>query len=323
MRTRTEILGLIDIEPYVQRTVATRLEQLLPQIRLEERTRLQGSSFSSISAFTATDEEFESYVEQLLSENREIQFNVLIEKLRDRAVSVWEFQDDSSLRITPEDVLRIKETEFLPAMRRMAHLGLLLIKFSGPLPWFNKIGDLLVEVFNASLQLRRRLPEVQREYHADSLDKHTGYTVPAFESLITAYLLGGDELSRRNSSAYFTALFPRSVQYIKGAYDESHESFYLFWPVTYGWGGPNRQRDLLVIERYGRGDRIEAIAGGKEAMRIGVLQFDCLVDFHSVLSFRGQGEPETVKYFDTAYPKVSTTFYPNFTHENLHLHAAD
>ncbi|MDQ5827719.1 MAG: putative DNA binding domain-containing protein, partial [Chloroflexota bacterium] len=69
VRTRTEVLSLIDIEPRVQQAVAARMEQLVPQIRLEERTRIHGSTFSSISTFTATDEEFESYVEQLLSEN--------------------------------------------------------------------------------------------------------------------------------------------------------------------------------------------------------------------------------------------------------------
>ena len=319
VRTRAEVLGLIDIEPRVQQAVAARLEQLVPQIRLEERTRLQGSTFSSISALTATDEEFESYVEQLLSENRETQFNILIEKLRDRAVAVWEFQGDSSVSVTPEDVLRIKETEFLPAMRRLVHLGLLLIKFSGPLPWFNQIAGLLVEVFNASRQLRRRLPEVPSGLEVKSLEEHASYTVPAWESLIAAYLMAGYELGRRNSSTYLATLFPRRVKYILGGYDEEPEAFYLFWPVTHRWGGPNRQRDLLVLDRYGRGDRIEAIAGGKEAMRIGVLQFDCLVDFHSVMSFSGQGEPETADYFDAVYPNVNTTFYPHFTHEHLQL----
>jgi hypothetical protein len=207
----------------------------------------------------------------------------------------------------------------LKCKQNLVHLGLLLIKFSGPLPWFNKISELLIEIFNASQQLRRRLPEVSSGLEVNSLEEHAGYTVPAFESLIAAYLMAGYELGRRNSSTYLTTLFPRQVKYIQGAYDAEHEAFYLFWPVTYGWGGPNRQRDLLVLERYGKGDRIEVIAGGKEAIRNGVLQFDCLVDFHSFMSLSGQGEPETVSYFDTAYPNVSTTFYPNFTHESLQI----
>jgi hypothetical protein len=117
--TRSEIINLIDIEPRVQQSVAARLEQLIPQIRFEERTRLQGNTFSSISVFTATDEEFDSYVEQLLSENRETQFNILVEKLRDKTVSIWEFKNESSKLITPEDVLQMKVSEFLPAMRRL------------------------------------------------------------------------------------------------------------------------------------------------------------------------------------------------------------
>lgn len=319
--TRSEVINLIDIEPRIQQAVAARLEQLIPQIRFEERMRLQGNTFSSISAFTATDEEFDSYVEQLLSENRETQFNILIEKMRDRTVSVWDSQGDHSERITPEDILRIKETVFLPAMRRLAHLGLLLIKFSGPLAWFNQIADLLVEIFNASRPLRRRLLEVPSELEVNSLAEHASYTVPAYESLIAAYLMAGYELNRRNNSTYFATLFPRRVKYIMGAYDEEYEAFYLFWPVTHRWGGPNRQRDLLVLERYGKGDRIEAIIGGKEAMRFAVLQFDCLVEFHSFMSVSGRenGEPETVAYFDQTYPNVATNFHPNFTHENLQI----
>jgi hypothetical protein len=134
VRSRQEFLELINIEPRVQREVNERINQLLPQIRLEERTRLQPQTMNAVSALTMTDEEFESYVEQLLLSPNQNHLNLLIEKLRDKTVEVWTVDVGNSVRPTRDDILRIKETEFIPAMRRLTLLGLPPIDPPGSAP---------------------------------------------------------------------------------------------------------------------------------------------------------------------------------------------
>jgi len=320
--TRAELLQLINIEPLVQREVAARVEQLLPQIRLEERTRLQGQAVNFVSALTATDAEFEAYAEQVLAAENERQLSMVIEKLRERTVTVWALEPEESRQIPRERVVEIKETTFIPAMRRIVHLGLILIRYSAPIHWFERLASLLVEIYNSSNSLGRVLVRIDHEASVDSLANHSNHTVLAVESLLAAYLLAGYELSRRDDVIYAGTLFPHVVKSVPPPFEEwQRDGFYLFWPITH-YGFPNRQRELLVLERYGSGDRIEELVGGKKAMRRAVLEIDCLIDWHSFMSQRswgsGQaGEPEVVEYVRNTFPNVSTVFHPNFTHEPL------
>jgi|ERR1041384_191716 hypothetical protein len=79
VNSRQELIELINVEPRVKREVESRLEQLLPEIRLEERTRLQAREAAIVPVLTATDEEFESYVEQLLAAERLSHLRVVLE----------------------------------------------------------------------------------------------------------------------------------------------------------------------------------------------------------------------------------------------------
>ena len=58
----------------------------------------------------------------------------------------------------------------------------------------------------------------------------------------------------------------------------------MFWPITSVGGMPNLRGDLMAVERYGTGDRIEKLLGSKEAIRTAVLQVDCLIEWHSFVS---------------------------------------
>ncbi len=318
LKTRSELIELIDIQPRVEKAIADMLEQRIPAIRLEERTRLQGQTVNSISALASSDEEFESHIEQLLTTPGNHQLNVLsvlVEKLREKTVDIWDVElDDYGInsRIRPPDILRIKEAEFLPAMRRVVLLGLLLIKFSVPQDWFAKIANLLLQIFDASHHLGKITTEVDRNSYVDSLEEHASHTVPALESLIAAYLLAGFELSRRNSNLYMASFFDRPVNGIYTSGETRHQQFFMFWPVTDQWGTPPLTRQQLVLERYGKSDRIEGIVGGKRAIKSAVLQIDCLIDWHSFLSFPDQGEPETIQFYQRAFSGVTTSFHPNF-----------
>lgn len=318
LRNREELLSMIEIEPQVQRAVEERLEQMIPEIRLAERTRIQGGSFTTVAALASSDEEFESYVEQILSTRNENNLNIIIERLRDKTVLVWDYDNNSSDWPTLERVVELKEREFLPGMRRLVLLGLLLIKFSAPRRWFNKIADLLQDIFEMTNQLGWLQRQVSHERTVPSLDEHVSHTIPALESLIAANLLGSYDLSKRDSIKYLSTFFPRVVAPATGPYDRwVRLGFYLFWPITTMWGFPNKRRDLLIVDRYGRGDRIEGILGGKERMKTAALQLDCLVDWHSFMSFRGYGEPETVAYFSEIYPDVINEYHQRYYLEHF------
>jgi hypothetical protein len=318
VNSRQELINLIDVEPRVKREVESRLEQLLPEIRLEERTRLQTSSATIVPVLTATDEEFESYVEQLLAGERLNHLRVVLEKLRDHVVLCWQSGFDEHGRISAQQIKEIKEKEFLPAMRRLSLLGLLLIKFGAPLTWFEAVVDLFVEIFESSHTLRDvQVPRAPTEA-TRTLGEHESYTVPALEALLGVYLLSSYALVIRERTHYLRALFPSIVKAVGGPDEYEPQSFLLFWPLTYGWGTPNVRRDIMVVERYALGDRIESLMGNAERIKQAVLQVDCLVDWHDVLAHEpNQGEEETHRFFDSKYATVNRWYVQNFTKQTL------
>jgi len=318
VKSRQELVDLIDITPRVNHEVQTRIGRLMPQIRLEERTRLGSGEATLLPVLTATDEEFESYVEQLLVGDKINHLHVALEKLRDRLVLGWQAHFDPDGRISAKQIGAIKESDFLPAMRRLVLLGLLLIKFSASLQWFDAVANLMVEVFESSHGLRRAQSPPPHEESAPSLAEHTSYTVPALEALLALYVLASYALVVREKTEYLRALFPRLVKAVGGPEENESDSFLLFWPLTYGWGTPNIRRDKLIVERYAHGDRIESLMGNSARLKTAVLQLDCLVDWHAVLAQRpDQGEPETNKFFESKYAGIDTWYVQNFTKESL------
>jgi hypothetical protein len=293
--------------------VNDRINQILPQIRLEERTRIQSQTVNAVSAHTMTDEEFETYIVQVLTSGNESHFNILIEMLREKTVEPW-FDCDEQTRFTPEEIRRIKIT---PAMRRVTLLGLLLIKFSAPLEWFSKIAALLIEIFNTSHALKSAVSHIDAYSRVSSLDEHTGYTVPAVESLLSSYVLASYEI-HRGSNKYMSSFFGKVVQDVPGINGQPSRTLFMFWPTTYQ-GLPDLRRDLLAVERYAVGDRIEQLFRGKEGMRMAVMQTDFLIEWHSFLSLPTDGPPEAVRYFKENYPDVWTTYSPHFPFDNLAL----
>lgn len=325
VKSRTELISLIDMTPHIQKAIADTREQLIPIIRLEERTRLQGQTTDHISALTSSDEEFQSHIEQLLLNPNGIPQNaikVLLEKLREKTVEVWDVELDPygyGSQIRPSDLQQIKETDFLPAMHRLVLLSLLFIKFSAPKECFEKVMDLLLQIFQVSNSLKNSTTGINRSDTVSTLGEHTSFTVPALESLLATYFLAGYELSNRNQNVYMRHLLMKIVPEIRGTDDAPSKDFFMFWPVTMNWGYPDRRRDLLVSERFSIGDRLEKLAGGKKSIKAASLQIECLIDWHSFLSFQGQGEPETVRFYQENYSGISTSFWPNFMKEPYEL----
>lgn len=275
--------------------------------------------FRGIKApFGSSDRDFQATVEQIIAGESSGQFNVLVEKLRDRTVAVWRGQLGSGERINNEAVRTLKESEFLSAMRALTLLGLAVIKYGASVEWFDKICDVLIDVFEVNSELRKALPSQQQDLKPGTLDAHDTHTVPALESLLSANLLASYDLSKNKNVKYFSKLFPRCVKYAADPYDQPFSIFFLFWPYFY-WA-PNIFIEALVAERYGNGSIAEDFFSNQESVKISMLQANCLLEWHSFISMKGAnegpaGEPETVRFFQDKYPSVRTDFHPSFVHE--------
>jgi hypothetical protein len=110
------------------------------------------------------------------------------------------------------------------------------------------------------------------------------------------------------------------VKFSPGPYNEPFSTFFLFWSHFY-WS-PNVFIDSLVTERYANGSIVEDFFPTPEALKISVLQANCLLDWHSFLGFAKvdgikvrAGEPETVKFFKEKYPSTTTAFHASYFHE--------
>jgi len=270
--------------------------------------------------FAGNDKEFQLRVEAIISSQNTSEFNVLLEKIRDYTVQSWQSRLLANQNANNQTLQEIKNTQFLPAMRALTLLGLSLTKYRGSEDWFDSVADVLVETFEVGTQIRRRLPLGDPSTRPKTLDSHDTSSVPELEALMTAQLLGSYDLTKNRSVRYFSKLFPRIVNYSSGRYDEQFSTFFLFW--SYFYWSPNVFIDSLVQERYANGSIVEDFFPTPEALKISVLQANCLLDWHSFLGFARidgikvrAGDPETVKFFKETYPSTTTAFHPSYFHE--------
>jgi hypothetical protein len=159
----------------------------------------------------------------------------------------------------------------------------MVTKYRASEDWFDRVGDVLVDTFEVGAQIRRRLPLGDPGTRPKTLGSHNTGTVPELEALITGYVIGSYDLTKNKSVKYFSKLFPRIVKFSPGSYDEPFSTFFLFWPYFY-WS-PNVFIDSLVTERYANGNIVEDFFPTPEALKISVLQTNCLLDWHSFLGF--------------------------------------
>lgn len=270
--------------------------------------------------FGNSDRDFQLSVERTISSQADAEFNILLEKVRDYATVVWQSRFLSRHDADNQTLVQLKNSEFLPAMRALTLLGLMLIKYRASEEWFDRVIDVLIETFDMGVEIRRKLPLDDPSTKPKTLDTHNTATVPSLEALISANLLGSYDLTKNKSVKYFSKLFPRIVKYKTALSDKEVSTFFLFW--SYFYTSPNVFIDSLVSERYANGSIIENFFSTPEALKIAVLQANCLLEWHSFIGFpkvddltMRAGEPETIQFFRKKYPSASINFHPSFFHE--------
>lgn len=318
LKTRSDLLRMIDIEDYVKREVEQRLAHLIPEIRIEERTRIGNTGFGPIPSFTSTDEEFELYVEQIIGAGDTVRFNILLEKIRDKTLRHWQQCVEARESIPLEKLRDYRDNFFLPTMQRLTLLGLLIIKFDGPLAWFERLADLLIDVHSLGNDLSVFVVLDLATPAPTSLEEVLNGFVPTLEALISAHVLIGYEIKSKSDVKYGSILSLRTVNFkSSNSYlrDEG-KVFFLFYPFYLQT--IDRRLDLLVAERYAIGGRIEEYFGSESTLKSAILQTLAAIDWVSFLSIKNlTGEESLAAYFRKHYPEISTYYPPIYTRESL------
>jgi hypothetical protein len=315
-----ELREMIDVELRVNEEVEQRLQRLIPEIRIAEQSRIRGTTLNVNSIISSTDLEFSNYIAQLVASDLAPEFNVLLEKLRDAAIIGWTNLVETETAITEDIIRTLKQDSFLPAMNRITLLGLLLVKFSCPLSWFNYFVEMVLEIYDLSNKLSQGQNYlVPSRGYVKNIEEHNSSSVPALETLISSFVIAGYAVCNRKRIEYARAFFPRIVKSVAGRGEKSQKTFFLFWKISISGGYPDRQRQLLVLDRYGQCGEILKVLGGGYGLKSIICQFDIMIDFHSYIGIRETGIPATVDYYSRHYPGVGVEYPPNYIFESYDL----
>jgi hypothetical protein len=321
------------IEREAEKRANRRTIHLMDRVVAQERLRAS-SGVVSMPSFT-TDEEFGALVEHLCSSGDKDRFRLLLERLRDDLVEGWHtvgaYENRHELINRYETLIPFiekladhKNNVFMPAMRRLASAGILVVKNGGPVQFLEQVLDLLKEVFESSHQLSMMQTAfdmekvfVQHQQGSPAMvGRHLSHTVPALESLISLHLIGGYIL-KRSRYEYAGTLFRADVfQAGPRIGDQAKRTPMCFWPLFGGRGEPEQ-----LSHRAGRinlcADRVNAdqtylrLFGSKRVVIDVLCQYEFCLELNSYLSVSRDKSPDTSAYVAQQYPDTVFSFWPS------------
>ena len=182
--------------------------------------------------------EYKAYIELLLANQDWTRFHMLLTSVRDLLIDGWHSIDgfDTESSFSPESDAKVAnhlQSIFLPALRRLAHAGLLLIKFKMYTEWFKHVAALLVEVFDNCGRLRG-IPPLSPGIPEGWVTRNT----VALEALLTGRLLT-TYVIRMKQYQHLPEFLRRCVVPITSSVTRVREPF-LFWPLRMNVPGYDR-----------------------------------------------------------------------------------
>ena len=321
------------IEREAENRAKRRTAHLLDRVMAQERVRVL-SGLASVPSFT-TDEEFGALVEHLCSTADKDRFRLVLERLRDDLVEGWHtvgaYDGRPELINTSETLLPFleklsdhKNNVFMPAIRRLAGAGILVVKNGGPVQFLEQVMDLLKEVFETSHQLRmlRTTYEMEKVLRGSQqgppakLAEHLSHTVPALESLVSLHLIGG-YIFKRSRFEYVRTVFRADVYWAGPELgDEAKRVPMCLWPLFEGRGEPEQLRFRagrinLCADRVGVSETYLKLFGSKKAATDALCQYEFCLELNSYLSVPTGKSPESSAYVAQQYPDVVFDFWPS------------
>ncbi len=265
------------------------------------------------------DENFRLYVQDVIIGQDQARFEMAVELLRDLLVESWNRLGAYSMEaIENRELLRVQVLEhkrdyFLPALRRLVELGLLLVKHDGAKDWFACVPDLLVEVFESAGRLHRFWSLGGDEISGSHFDEYVGQAMPAVEALIGARTVAAYAIKRRR----FNFVAPVLKKYVE-VFSSTNKYLapLLFWPLRKLIEMPDG-RISFCWER-----RVQNAWGGYFGNREEFVQTACQLEFVLELnSYVGIGlaGARAKQWFDQYKPNVSFEYVPDLWRRSLNL----
>ncbi len=278
------------VEERIQSEADSRARKQFSQLRYEivaaqQLITTSGRRSPAADLVYGRDEDFRLYVEDLLANDDSSRFSMLIELLRDLIIEGWNLVDAYSPGALDAEKLHSqlndhKNTQFLPAFRRLTEIGLLLIKHRAEDEWFEQVGDL-----------------VEGSY--------VGQGMVALESMLTARTLAAYAIKRKLYQFVSTLL--KVVVPIIGAYKELKQSL-LLWPLRLGILMPEGVISFCWNNRISTS--YKSFFGNWEDFLRPACQLEFILEINSYLGV-GEAGPKPKAWFDKYRPDMVFNYVPD------------
>lgn len=324
-------------QDYIEREVETqtrkRVDHIVQNVRADERLRdLSGRSLSALPAYLS-DDEFTTVVEGICADGDRSRLDILLERFRDELIEGW--HSCVALEgavVTQEAISAIRgyrDSRFLPTVRRLTLLGLLIVKNNGSLVLFSDVMALIQDTYesahkmdalNSTAVAMQQLRAYQRmqgnvSTSESNEEEHLSPTLLALHSLISTSIIGA-YIAKRRRFGYLGSLLNRFVS-VAGPLDLDRKNQPIaMWPLHKGWGEPRSLgtragRIELCRSTIMADPALSALFGNEERGVEALVQFDFLVEWNSYLVLGPETKPEVASYLKRQYPGIDFSFWPS------------
>lgn len=237
---------------------------------------------------------FRLYALELIANGDDRRFRMLAELLRDLTVEEWHKLDAYSASGISNwadfraEVLVHEKDKFLPAMKALVEVGLLLVKHDAEVEWLERLLEILLDVFDSSRRLSK-LEALAVLNRSEALQ--VGRFFPATEGAIGVRTLA-IYCTWRQDYAALSRILKKFVKNLVQPERSLHP--FSFWPIPYGI----EMREGLNVFAWQH--RVQSswgeYFGNEEAYLRAATQLEFLLEFNSWLGVSPEGKQWLVKY---------------------------
>lgn len=305
-------------EPKIEQEAAKRARVIFEHLKADLGPELLSQAVTSTPVpelLVGSRERLARFAEAMISSADPSRFKMLLEMARQILVEKWNplLQGSRSpYGVSDQEKVQVADfykEEFIPTLISVVDLGLLVIRYDGPLSWLGYVADLLVEAFAVSCQIDRL------EAINDAGDRALAPGRPAYELYLGGRTIATYATARKRLH-FIKEILTRYVKPLaRGRYHDSLEPF-LFWPFAGSLGLPEMKNGRN--EEYWQ-QRIGAVWGNvfnsKDDFLNAAAQLEFILELNSHLLVQ-YSTPSTDK-FRMDFPEKHTAYLPDFWKNRL------
>ncbi|WP_353071411.1 hypothetical protein [Tunturiibacter gelidiferens] len=324
--TSLKLASRIDIDQMYKQKIEEEAEDRARK-RFRQYSELAGSAISNVNPrarlpvremLVEPEGTFRRFVEELIVENDGPRFRMLLEIIREALIEGWDRLDLlSGSKPQSEEAAEIEiffRDQFLPSLRSLVVLGLLLIKYGCDFEWLNLSVDVLLETFETSKNLQP-LKAVAIARESTSLQ----WWRPGFEVFLGFRCLAAYAVAR-NRLAYLGALLPRFAERMDFHGRQELSTPMLFWPIpsVFEKGELDKGRSTFYWQ-----ERISSswghYFGNYDRFINASCQLEFIIEFNSFLGVNAIHNAVLKRWLEQNAAKRSFLYNPDFFAYSLHL----